>query len=346
MRKKLDYSFAKDWRKSIKFLEISYSDFINILSKSKDKYYLSRKMDGELNSLIYEKGSDPFLLTKSGIVRERDYPLLKEYKQFFDIMDQIQSIAVSGELVAVKGDGHYYPFNESQSIVQTGDVDSVRHFVFDIYKLNGKIIRSDFPTLEKMFHGSKYIQIPKWVYGGVKEFIKLWKEVVLDDDGEGIVAFNPNERDTLYRIKNVLTADVVVVAIGKEGEKAWTKNEMGYMRTAILDKSGSFIMTSKVGTGFSKPFRQNIFKWANKNYIQKIDGDLWIPPKMIIELKYRRHRFTEVPMMKYSKDGYTNIGMVDGGVMLDHTSFVRVRQDKELSYHDLNIGQFPLKHGE
>jgi len=319
---------------------MTYSGFADLLLNSNEKYYLSEKIDGELNTLIYEKETNPYFITKSGVIRNRDYPVLKEYKDILDKIKNINDIVIAGELKAVH-DGQHYPFNQSQSIIQTGAVEKVRHFPFDIYRLNGKQIRTDFPTIEKFFHNKKYINIPKWVYGGVDEFKKLWNQIVTQGKGEGIVAFSPSKPKIMYRIKHVLTADVVVVTIGKEGEKAWNKGQAGYLKLALLDENDNFLLTSKVGTGFTKKLRIELFEYAQKNYIESKDGDLWISPEIIVEVKYRRHRFVKVPLLKYSNKKYTQIGISDG-VIMDQTSFTRFRKDKRLSHKDLSTIQFPI----
>lgn len=340
-REKSLFRFSQEWRDSLRFIDYSYSEFIDFLLNSNEKFYFSEKVDGELNTLIYEKEKDPYFITKSGVIRNRNYPVLIEYKLILDRIKNINDIVIAGELKAVQDTNKFYPFNQSQSIIQTGDVNKVHHFPFDIFRLNGKQIRSDFPTLDKFFHNKKYINIPRWIYGNVDDFRRLWNTIVTLEHGEGIVAFSPSVPTTMYRIKHILTADVAVIGAGNKFEKNWAKGKIGYLKLALLDENNNFLLTSKLGTGFNDKIRIELFDYIIKNSIEEVDGEFTIPPKIIVEVKYRRHRFSKVPLLHFSKNKYIKIGD-DDGVMMDQPSFVRFRNDKRLLYKDLSIKQFPL----
>lgn len=340
-REKSSLQYAIEWRRSLKFIDMSYSDFIDFLLNSKKKMYFSEKIDGMLSTMVFEKNKDPFFLTKSGDVYRRDYPVLREYKKILDDIKNIDSIVIAGELKALHN-GIQYPFNQSQSIVQTGDINKVKHFAFDIYKLNGKDIRSDFPTLEKFFGNKKFIKIPRWVYGNIEEFEKLWKQIVEVEHGEGIIACDPSQPKLLYRIKNIMTVDVVVIGAGNINGKAWAKGQIGYLKLALMDENNNFILTTKLGTGFNKPQKIDLFEFVYKNKIEEKDEEIWIPPTLIVEIKYRRYRFSKLPLLHFNGKKYITIGEGDG-VMMDQASFFRFRDDKKVDYKDLSKHQFPIK---
>lgn len=339
MIKKSPLSFCRDWRETVRFIEYSYNDFVSFLMSSKEKFYFSQKIDGELNALIYEKDKTPYFITKSGVIHDRDYSVLREYREVLD-KTKIENCVIIGELVALEGKKQY-PFARSQSVIQTGDVNLVHHFVFDIYELNSNLVwgKYRFPELEKMLN-TQHIHEPKWVHGGINEFKKLWDLLVIQGKGEGIVARNPDKPKVLYRIKNVQTVDCAVVAIGKELERAWNKHQMGYLRLAFLNESGNFILTAKVGTGFSSKIRSEMFQWGNNNFVEKKSGELWVPPVLVVEVKYRRYRKSKLPLLKYEDKQYKVLG-VGEGVMMDQVSFVRFRNDKVVDYKDISINQFP-----
>jgi len=337
---KSDLRYSIEWRDGLKFKDYSYDEFINFLSQSDKQYIYSEKLDGELNSLIYEKRKESYFLTKSGVIHNRDYPVLQEYKDVLDKMGNINDIVIMGELKAFDANEDI-PFNRSQSIIRTGDVNLVYHHPFDVYRLNGEITKSDLQSLTEMFQHCNYIKSPRFVYGNVEKFKELWNQVVVKEHGEGIVAMDPNDPHIRYRIKHVMTADVVVLGAGKIGEKAWIKDQVGYLILALLDENNNFILTSKLGTGLNKIEKLDLFKYVHKNQVEERDGNIWVPPILIVEVKYRRHRFKKLPVVKYDNNRYINIGDEDG-VMLDQTSFVRFRDDKRLEYKDLSINQFPI----
>jgi ATP-dependent DNA ligase len=336
---KSDFRFSQEWRDSLKFIDYNYDEFINFLSQSDKQYIYSEKLDGELNSLIYEKGKEPYFLTKSGVVHNRNYAVLKEYKNILDRINHINDIVIIGELKAFN-QYENIPFNRSQSIIRTGDVDLVCHYPFDIYRLNGKKTNSDITILNETFLDN-HIRTPRFIYGNVDKFKELWENIVIKEKGEGIVVIDPTNPNIRYRIKHTMTADVVVIGAGNENEKNWAKGKIGYLKLALLDENNNFLLTSKVGTGFSDKVRIELFKHVNKNEIEGKDGEILISPNIIIEVKYRRHRFVKTPLLHYSKNKYIVIGEGDG-VMMDQTSFIRFRDDKRLNYQDLSIKQFPL----
>ncbi len=340
MIKKSILSYCRDWKDTVKFIEMSYSDFISFLMSNKEKFYLSQKIDGELSAMIYEKDKMPYFITKGGVYRDRDYNVLREYREILD-KTKIENCVIIGELVALEGKKQF-PFNKSQSIIQTGDTSKVHHFIIDIYELDSNLVwgKYTFPKLEKMFN-TEHIHQPKWIYDNINGFKKLWQQIVIEGKGEGIVARNPDKPKVLYRIKNVQTVDCVVVAIGKELERAWNKHQMGYLRLAFLNESGNFILTAKVGTGFSSKIRSEMFQWANNNFVEKRSGELWVPPVLVVEVKYRRHRKSKLPLLKYEDNQYKVLGNYDS-IMMDQVSFVRFRNDKVINYKDLSVNQFPI----
>ena len=338
---KSNLRFSQEWRDSLKFIDYSYDEFVKFLSQTDKQYIFTEKIDGELNSLVYEKEKDPYFLTKSGVIRNRDYLVLKEYQDILDQRKDINDIVIAGELKGIGYDGKQLPFNKSQSMIQTGDANLVRHLPFDIYKLNGENTNSDLVTLEEMFQHGNHIKSPRWRCGGVDEFKELWQRVVIEEKGEGIVCMDQSNPNIRYRIKYAMTADVVVISAGKETGKAWIKGQIGYLKLALLDENNNLLLTSKVGTGFMKKDRIELFDYFNKNCIERKDGDLWIPPVLITEVKYRRHRFNKVPLLKYNNGKYIELGEGDG-VTMDQTSFIRFRNDKRINFKDLSKYQFPL----
>jgi len=339
MIKKSILGYTRNWRETVRFIEYSYNDFISFLISTKEKFYFSQKVDGELTSLVYEKDKMPYFITKGGVYRDREYPVLREYRELLD-KTKIENIVIIGELIALEG-RKQFPFNKSQSIIQTGDVSKIHHFIIDIYELDSALVwgKYTFPKLEKMFN-TEHIHSPKWYYGSLNEFKKLWQQVVVEGKGEGIVARNPDKPKVLYRIKNVQTVDCAVIAIGKELEKTWDKHQISYLRLAFLNKSNNFLMTSKVGIGFSQRTRIELFQWAHNNFVEKKSGELWVPPTLIIEIKYLRARKAKVPLLKYENNKYSVLG-TEEGIMIDQPRFVRFRSDKILDYKDLSINQFP-----
>lgn len=336
---KSDLRYSIEWRDSIKFIDYGYEEFVKFLSETDKEYIYSEKLDGELNSLIYEKDKYPYFLTKNGVVHERDYSVLREYKNILDSLEHINDIVVIGELKAFSPEKDI-EFRKSQSIIRTGDEDLIHHFPFDIYRLNGENTHSDLVSLREMFK-SDHIRTPRFSYGGVDVFKEVWDSIVNQEHGEGIVVIDTMDLNIRYRIKNIMTADVVILGAGNTSGKAWAKNQVGYLILALLDENNDFILTTKLGTGLNKKEKLELFEYVYNNKVEEKGGDIWIPPTLIAEVKYRRHRFQKLPLIKYIDDKYINIGDTIG-VMMDQASLSRFRDDKRIDYKDLSINQFPM----
>jgi len=332
---------AQRWRDSLKFIDYSYEEFILFMQDRNEKAYITEKLDGELNALIYKRDSNPYFITKSGVIHNRDYPVLKEYKKILKCKLHTDDVIIPGELKSVDAKGNLIPFFKSQSIIRTGDVNLVHHFPFDIYRINSEYNTANIREVYNYLPKSAHIQAPNWKLGTVDDFISMWDIYVNRQGGEGLVVSFPSNLKIKYRIKNVLTMDAVVVAIGNEHGKAWSKGEAGYLKLALVNEDGNFIFTSKVGTGFKRLDREYFYGCVKEQgYVDKISGDYYISPKIIVEIKYRRHRFGPVDTFQYIDNIYIPLPRHQGA-MVDNASFVRIRQDKRVSYKDLSINQLP-----
>jgi len=336
-------NYAAEWKKKVNFKQFSYDDFVSKFFNIPNTFFLE-KVDGLLGTLVYREGKKPFFqLSGGGVIV--DLPVLYEYEIHLKKL-KIKEAILAGELVGRKF-GTVLPFNQTQSIVRTAYRrleyrDLVHHYIVDVCSLNGK--KFNFPQsinfMSKNFGrmGLPRIHIPRIAYGNIDTFRKLY-DIVRDKPGfDGVVARDIKGNN--YKVKFTGTVDLVVIGAGHIDMKAWKKNQVSYLLTSFIDGEGLFRTSSKVGTGFTLKERAALFNYIKDSTIYKKDGEFFVKPKLVIEVKFFRYRMTSTPTYKFAKGRYDLIGSKKS-VTLSHPGFERIRTDKKPDRYSCRMEQIP-----
>ncbi|MFW9871667.1 MAG: hypothetical protein ACFFG0_01105 [Candidatus Thorarchaeota archaeon] len=332
-------NLALKWKKKVNFRQIVYNDFVTLPD---DFGIYIAKVDGMLGTLIFD--NDNFFLQTTTAKEHVDLPVLTEYKTLFKKHGIAQAV-IPGELVAQRG-GVILPFNETESIVKKSYIQSnkdlIYHYPVDIVQLNNRKLnfKQAMSFLSRVVGktGLPHIKMPKYVMGNLDSFRQLYKEILDKPGYDGVIAREFNNKN--YKVKFVGTADVVVIGAGHEDMKAWSKGEVSYLLTSFIDKNGLFRSSSKIGTGFTKPQRIKLFKFVNENSLYKDNGQHFLKPQMVVEVKYFRYRITDTPTYKFQNGVYTQIGN-NKSITFSHPSFERIRSDKKATNFDTRLEQIP-----
>ena len=328
-------NYSDQWKHDIGLHQIPYDEFVSIFFTSG---IFIQKVDGMLGTLVYSKGQKPFFQTTSAkeII---DIPVLEEYEKFFNSMN-ITEAKIPGELVAKKG-GVILPFNETQSIVkrfkESKNKDLIYHYPVDIISLNKLSMEFNQSLLFilKNFRHQNHISLPKVVKGGLEDFRKLYKETMIPGF-DGVVARGINGRN--YKVKYINSVDLVIMGAGHFEMPSWPRRQVSYLLTSFIDKNGLFRSSSKVGTGFTLPDRSKFYDFIMKNRIYDLNGEVFVKPKLMIEVKFFRSRITNTPAYIYTGKQYLEKGS-EKSVTFSHPSFVRERPDKEVSKLNARLEQ-------
>lgn len=334
-------NYAMTWKKKSNFHQVSYEEFVTMHPTLKGGVFME-KVDGMLGVLIYGKDGIFFQTTTGAMIT--DIPALFEYKTFFEKM-KIKEAIIPGELVA-KRSGTILPFNETQSIVKRFHVeankDLIYHYPLDVVSINGKNInfRQAVSFIIRSFGKTQHISLPEISMGDLELFRKLYNDVKEKPGFDGVVARDIDGKN--YKIKFTGTIDLVVVGAGKEGMPAWNKGQVSYLLTAFIDKDGIFRTSSNVGTGFTESKRAALYKTINDLSLYKSNGEIYIKPFLIIEVKFFRYRITPTLTLQFEKNNnrYKVIGETKS-ITLSHPSFERIRQDKKPNRYDTRLEQIP-----
>lgn len=336
-------NYALEWKKNVNLRDLSYEDFVSIFHNISNVFFLE-KIDGMLGALIYREGKRPFFQLSSGRIIS-GLPVLYEYETYLKNLKVKEAVLV-GELVAQKF-ATVLPFNQTSSIVRTAYRipayrDLVHHYLVDVYSLNKKKLgfNQAFKFISKNFGkiGFPHIRTPKVVYGGTDAFRKLYM-LTKDKPGfDGVVVRDMGGKN--YRVKFTGTVDLVVIGAGHTDMKAWKKNQISYLLTSFIDSDGMFRTSSKVGTGFTFKERTSFFNYIKDSTLYKKDGEFFVKPKLVIEVKFFRHRITSTPTYKFTKGRYDLVGNKKS-VTLSHPGFERIRSDKKPDRYSCRLEQIP-----
>lgn len=336
-------NYALEWKKNVNFKQFSYDDFVSKFFNITNTFYLE-KVDGILGILIYREGKKPFFqLSGGGLIS--DLPVLYEYEIHLKRL-KIKEAILAGELVGQKFNT-VLPFNQTQSIVRTAYRkleyrDLVHHYPVDVYSLNGKgfNFKQAISFMSKNFGriGLPRIHIPKFAYGNIDTFRKLYT-VIRDKPGfDGVVVRDIKGRN--YKVKFTGTVDLAVIGAGHIDMKAWKKNQVSYLLTSFIDSDGLFRMSSKVGTGFTLKERAALFNYIKDSTLYKKDGEFFVKPKLVVEVKFFRDRITSTSTYKFTKGRYDLVGNKKS-VTLSHPGFERIRSDKKPDRYSCRLEQIP-----
>lgn len=332
-------NYAIIWKKKVNFKQVPYDNFISEYIKISNAYFLE-KIDGFLSPFIYKPGNSFFQSTTGKEIRE--LPVINEYEAILK-KTGIKDAILIGELVAQKR--IILPFNITQSVVKKHYVESnkplIHHYVYDVLELDGRTV--NFSQAISFIHQTfkpetEHVHIPETQHGDLRVFRKMYSEVIKRSGIEGLVVRPPDGR--AIKVKEVESFDIVVIGAGNINMPAWPKDEISYLICAFIDKDGIFRTTSKIGSGYTTKQRRTLFDFVQKNKLYEENGNLYIPPQLVVEVKAFRTQITNTIAYRYSNGKYIEVGKKTSP-MLSQPSFLRIRTDKKANKFDVRPEQHP-----
>jgi ATP-dependent DNA ligase len=338
-------NYALEWKKYVNFKELPYNDFISTFSNIHG-YYLE-KYDGRLSALVYSKGNRTYLQSTTGI-KFYDLPVIDEYDKILNSMN-VENAVLMGELIAIRN-GTILRFNESESVIKLSRLEQnkplIHHYLYDVYVINGKKNRDysfSVKYIQNNFKNKKlnFINFPGIDSDGIEGFKKLYKDSVIGKKPgvEGIVARTSKGN---FKIKPVMTFDMVIIGVGNEHMISWNRSQISYLIPAFLDKDGHFRRSSNIGTGFTHTMRNEFFNFYQQKNLGPIDtkGDFFVYPKIVIEVQWRNFHIQEMECYAFEKGKFVYVGKKPSISMI-MPSFKRIREDKKINDWDLRLEQIP-----
>ncbi len=221
--------------------------------------FVSRKLDGEFNGLIYRDGS-VCLVNPGGTVRI-GLPCLEAAADLLQKAGVDEAI-FAGELYVVPEDDRRARVHDIVSLARNPDSKEELHriafAVFDIISINGEPpadYASTWPQIEKIFPADGLAhRIETEVCNdaaGVKSLFEKWVE---DEGAEGVVI--RGDEAGWMKLKPRHTIDAVVIGFTES-----TGDREGLMHDlllAIIRPDGAMQVVSRVGGGFTEEMRRSM----------------------------------------------------------------------------------------
>lgn len=316
-----------------------------------DKYFVTRKYDGEYAIIVYEKGQ-AITINRSGRVR-RGLPCIKEAAELLNKAGVKQAI-IPAEIYV--HDGKYKSrVNELIStLANEKKTGNLKLAVFDIVELDGS-------ELGKTSYGQIHKLLEQWFAGGerchvvemevtrsrdeIKRVFHQWVEV---EGAEGLVV--RSELPFVFKIKPRHNLDVVVVGF-TEG----TGDQKGQVRTmllAFIPGPGRYQVVGKVGGGLRTKLKAELFedfsrKIIPSDYIETDSNHVafqMVRPETVLEISvndvvYETSAGPKSNAVLEIVDGKYQLQSTVDGLTFVAPVFERMRPDKKADEHDVRITQ-------
>jgi len=331
----------KKWKRDQGIISLTLEE---MKEKSKDlTLIIEQKVDGQSSIVDYRNGKAIFG-SLHGVLME-DLPVLDEIISVFK-KNKISQARIVGEM-AGNDKGKILPFEQTESIIKNSksDKNKIHWYPYQILELNNKSYDNNFksykeswPEIKKLFDDSIHIHPVKYYEGGIKDLEKAWKTLVEKEKNEGIVIRTSDNK--VYKIKPLLTYDLVVVAVGDKKLKNWSKGLIGNTLMAFMDNNRVFRTAGEVGTGWTEEQRRELFKWASKNKVDEDNTHIWVKPMKIMEVELERSNIKDMKAYKYERGKYIPQGKKPS-VTIVKPRFLRYRTDKSVNPSDLRLEQSP-----
>ena len=296
--------------------------------------WISTKLDGQLWFFIARNGSYA-LCSYNGRVLE-NIPLIDSIAQKLGSNDVI----IAGELYCTSKEGRPRVQHISTALGDEKRADDILFKAFDLVEDNEQDGLT-LPYEQRLSRIHDLLDEQHIVETQVVERDKapeLYREWVLSEQHEGLIA--RSEHGITYKIKPLLTLDLVVVAFGARINGG--THELRELSLALIDDDGNYQIVGTVGTGFSDEDR---LTWHNRLSKLIVDSSFrmansegtlchFVKPEVVVEVKCsdllthdgRDHCLRRM-RLSVNDQGYTPLGEYHTAVML-HPRFSRERDDK------------------
>jgi len=334
----------KKYKNSVtrKYISVS-NDEIDTIKKG--DYWFSKKIDGQL--WFYCKTTKNSKIINSN---ENDISnLVKDIKKDLDKkLSKSKNIILAGELYFLTKDRERY----GDTISALGDNSKKKNLrlgIFDVvasdkflsnfekkYKFLKKTLGKNLKDFSHVFEHKKIKQ---------KEIDKLFKEMVIKDNAEGLVIKNDS---VVYKIKKEETADLLITGYTL-GSKP---NQIRSISLGVFLNEKEIIHVGSCGnipTNLRKDLYKKLIKLRISSNFQKIasNGSAYnfVKPEIVCEIKlleFQGDKSNDEPI-RHLKYEYSNKSLNATGrsrsVSILNCNVINIRSDKKANFEDCGINQ-------
>jgi len=319
---------------------------------SEAEYLVSRKIDGEFTVCVYRDGQI-YSVNPGGTVRV-GMPWQEEaLKRLQDA--NIKSALIAGELHKDVAEDRRCRIHDVVSAARQpkseDDLQRLHFAVFDLIEIDGENqdegYEKTWPKIEEMFAGGDKIKPVETVkVKGHKEVLSKFDQWVETEKAEGIVVRSDVSGN--FKVKPLHTLDALVLGFTESGM-------MHDLLLGVVREDGAIHVMSRVGGGFSDELRREMLSDLKDMVVEseyaEVNSDhvayQMVRPEWIIEItcldiisqNTRGGPINRMVLNWNSKtDSYEVVRRLPL-VSVISPQFVRIRDDKTFTPHDIRISQ-------
>ena len=320
------------------------------------KFLVSRKIDGEFNTLVYRDG-ELFTLNPGGTVR-LGLPFFDEAKAFLD-QAGLRDVILAGELHVDWGDERRCRVHDANSVLRhprdQEEFERLRFSVFDLVMVDGESVSQTYAqTWQQIQHwfdsGNRINVVETKQVGSAKDIDRLFGDWVDAEGAEGIVVRSDAAGN--FKLKPLFTIDAVVIGFTESSEDR--TGMMHDLLLAVRRRDGAYHVLCRVGGGFTEDQRREMLSDLKDMVVEseyaEVNSDhvayQMVRPEWVVEIscldvvaQNTRGRPVNRMTLKFNDQSkYTVIRRMPL-VSVISPQFLRIRDDKSNTPQDVRIQQ-------
>lgn len=345
-------SIAADYKKNFLKHFISISPMQIDMRLGGDKYYVTRKYDGEYAIIFFDRG-ETVTVNRSGRVR-RGIDCIEEAGKLLT-KSGVKQAVIPAEIYVDEQKEHRTRVNDLvAALSDEKKTATLKLAAFDLLQLDNKPYaprdyEATIQSLEKLFkEGKKVHAVDLSIALSNEQVREIYHEWVDKEGSEGLVV--RSDMPVVYKIKPRNSIDTVVVGF-TEG----TGNLKGQIRTlllALMSEEGIYQVVGRIGGGMPAELKKERFREFSKKIIPSefIDMDSnhvafqMIEPDTVLEISVNDiiyetgHGPIQNPVIRIENGSYRLDATIDGFSFIAPL-YERFRDDKRADPADVRLSQ-------
>ncbi len=315
-----------------------------------ENLFVSRKLDGELAVVFYEKGTA--VAINSGGTQRIGLPPVEEAAKALKTAG-ITSAVFAAELYVEETGGRTRVFDVLSALADKKSVERLRLAVFDIVSIDEKPYNMEtydkvLAKIKELFSGDNVKPVETVETDSKKELKSLYQKWVVTENAEGIVV--RSEMPQVYKIKTKHTVDAAVIGFTeKSGEPVPVFDSL---LLALKREENTFQVIGKAAKGLSATAQGELYQKLKEMVVEsdhietnsKRVAYRMVKPEVVIELGLHdilvetSKGDIKNTLLTYENDRYRFLS-VTPGVSIIHPVIERVREDKTPTLANLRFAQ-------
>lgn len=344
-------AISSDYKRRVckSFIAISPDQIDTKLSG--DDFYVTKKLDGEMNVIFFD-GTNSFIINTGGKVRS-GIPCVEEAGEVLKAAG-VKSAIIPAELYVEEKDGRTRVFEVLSALAKQDSIESLHLAPFDVVELDGEPLKADsyeetYRILAELFSDSRKVKpVPFRKVSSKNDVKDIFDDWVVGQKAEGLVV--RSNLPLIYKVKPKHNIDVVVV--GYTESSGDSKGQIRTLLLALMTGENCYQIVGKTGNGFTDEEKKELYEKFSKMHINSkyIETDSshvafhMIRPEVVIEISINDILVETSTsriinhVLEIEDDTYKLLSSVPG-VSFIYPMYERIRHDKKACIEDVRFSQ-------